>query len=126
MTNEIESPQFILKRAIEEWCNAQVLFNCPTWRGQPVARHLVEQLRHHPEIDEELIMLLSHKCQLVVAYSLVTLDMMDSPAVGNLPVELLARTEKITEVTGSFREKMELGAFARRTERFWRQRHPLK
>ena len=51
--------------------------------------------------------------QLVVAYALLVLKWADDPMLKELPEQLLNRREKITVRSGSFSEKMELGALAR-------------
>ena len=62
---------------------------------------------------EQLMECLSHESQLVVAYALLVLSKVNDPALNELPTELLTLHEKITVRSGSFSDKMELGAFAR-------------
>jgi len=118
-----ESEDSILEQAVEEWGKAQVLVDSPAWNGQPVARHLAEILKDRHDLEIKLIELVNHKNQLVAAYSLLTLNLMDSTGLGNLPPELLQREDKITQKMGSFADKMELGAFARHIQKQWLARH---
>jgi hypothetical protein len=62
---------------------------------------------------ERLMECLSHESQLVAAYALLVLSKVNDPALNELPTELLTLHEKITVRSGSFSDKMELGAFAR-------------
>lgn len=119
------SDEDLLTKAVEEWERAQILFAGPAWNGQPEARHFTELLRDRLDLESELVELLNHKSQLVAAYSLIALDLMDSQALENLPGSLLGRHEKITTHMGSFSDKMELGAFARQIQKSWRKRHRL-
>jgi hypothetical protein len=83
---------------------------------------LVEILTARPDLEEKLLELLNHPHQLVVAYALLTLDRMESSTLKNLPEELLKRKEKVSLITGSFSQKMELGAFARHIQKKQRER----
>jgi hypothetical protein len=82
----------------------------------PPARHMAEILKDHPALEVKLIELLNHKSQLVVAYSLLALEMMDSPAVGSLPTALLERKEKITLMMGSFADKNGAGSLCKENQ----------
>jgi hypothetical protein len=62
---------------------------------------------------QQLVKCLFDDEQLVVAYALLVLKRADDPMLKELPEQLLNRREKITVRSGSFSEKMELGAFAR-------------
>jgi hypothetical protein len=50
---------------------------------------------------------------LVVAYALQTLELMGSPALPELPDELLERRQQVTFICGSFKNSMDLGGLAR-------------
>lgn len=119
----VDSQEDLLAKAISEWEGAQYLFAAPAWNGQPLARHFAELLRGHADLEARLVELFSHRSQLVSAYSLLTLDLMDSRELEHLPGSLLERREKITKLMGSFADKMELGAFARQMQKGWRERH---
>lgn len=119
MSDSTQSKESILDKAVKEWEKSQVLFMSPPWNGQPAASHMVEVLINHAEMEKSVVSLLSHKNQLVVAYSLLTLTRMDSAILGSLPADLLDRKEKITQMMGSFADKMELGAFARHVQKEW-------
>ena len=124
-TDEVtNSQEDLLAKATVEWEQAQFLFIERAWRGKPVASHYVEVLKTRSDLEPELVKLLSHPSQLVAAYSLLTLDLMDSSAVGVLPEVLLKRSEKLTKLMGSFADKMEFGAFARQIQKQWLARHP--
>ena len=62
---------------------------------------------------QQLVKCLLDDEQLVVAHALLVLKRADDPMLRELPEQLLNRREKITVRSGSFSEKMELGAFAR-------------
>ncbi len=117
------SEDHIFSRAVKAWGRAQELVNSPSWNGEPAARHLAEVLKDRRDLESKLIELLNHKNQLVVAYSLLTLQMMDSAGLENLPPDLLQREGKITQRTGCFANQLELGAFARQVQKQWRAKH---
>jgi hypothetical protein len=122
-SDEIASDEELLTKAVAEWEAAQILFAGPAWNGQPMARHLAELIGDRPSLEPKLVQLLGHESQLVSAYSLLTLDLMDSRFVEHLPGNVFGRREKITTLMGSFSDKMELGAFARHIAKRWRKRH---
>ena len=62
---------------------------------------------------EQLMECLSHESQLVAAYALLVLRKVNDPALKELPTELLASRKTMTVRSGSFSNKIELGAFAR-------------
>ncbi len=107
-----------IAKALEEWGKAQI-FKETEWKGASDSAYLVDVLKNRPEVEDELVTLLTHPNQLVVAYSLLTLSLMRSSKLGNLPSELLDRKEKISRHSGSFREKMELGAYAKQVQKIW-------
>jgi hypothetical protein len=121
--DEVEANEDFLAKAINVWKRAQILFLGPAWNCQPEARYVAELLRDRVDLEMKLIELLKHESQLVSAYSLVVLDLMDSQELGQLPEGLLGRKEKITTHMGSFSDKMELGAYARQIQKRWRDRH---
>jgi hypothetical protein len=117
------SEDHIFARAVKQWGRAQILFDSPAWNGEPVARHLAEILKDRHDLEIRLIELLNHKNQLVVAYSLLTLQMMDSAGLENLHADLLQREGKIFRVRGCFADKIELGALARQVQKQWHATH---
>jgi len=115
--NSVEECE-LLDRAIGAWQKAQVLHEAPSWKGQPKARAIVEELAaSHPECEPALTSLLFDSRQLVVAYALLTLELMQSPSLQNLPTELLQRRSNITLVCGSIKTAMDLGGLARRVQK---------
>ncbi len=86
----------LLDEAAKVWAKAQVVYESPSWQGHPVARALVEQLARIPDCHDGLLALLSSPHQLVVAYALETLELMGSPALTELPQELLERRQQVT------------------------------
>ena len=92
---------------------ARVVYESPSWEGQPPARALVEQIVQIAECHDRLLGLLSSPNQLVVAYALQTLALMGSPALADLPDELLERRQQVTFLCGSFKNSMDLGGLAR-------------
>ncbi len=103
----------LLEEAARVWAKAQVVHESPSWEGHPPPRALVEQIARRPECHDGLLALLSAPSQLVVAYALQTLELMGSPALAELPDELLERLEKLTIQCGSYRSSMDLGGLAR-------------
>jgi hypothetical protein len=77
----------------------------------------VEALANHPECEDALFELLTNPSQLVVAYSLITLELMRSNKLAELPAELLTNRSKITLSLGSFRNSMDLGGLARQIQK---------
>jgi|SRR6478736_995341 len=105
--------------AVTEWRKAQVLYFTPAWRGRPQGRHFSETLSLRRDLEAKLVEHLFDENQLVVAYSLLTLDLMGSDAIGKLPKTLLERREKVTTRAGSFSETFELGALASHIQKRW-------
>ena len=103
----------LLDEAVCVWAKAQIVFESPSWEVHHPARALVEQLAQCHECHDGLLELLSSQNQLVVAYALKTLEMMGSPALSDLPDELLERRQQISIQSGSFRNSMDLGGLAR-------------
>src|SRR4030095_3495381 len=102
-------PKALLDEATRIWAQAQVVYESPSWDGHPPARALVEQIAQVPECHDGLLALLSSPSQLVVAYALHTLALMNSPALAELPDELLERRQQVTSLCGSFKNSMDLG-----------------
>jgi hypothetical protein len=108
----------LLDRAIGAWQKAQVLHDAPSWKGQPEARAIAEQLAaSHPECESALASLLFDSRQLVVGYALLTLELMKSPSLQKLPSELLQRRSNITLVCGSIKTAMDIGGLARQVQK---------
>lgn len=108
----------LLEHAIAKWRKAQVLYQAPSWKGQPEARAIAEQIAAaHPECEPALASLLLDENPLVVAYALLTLELMRSPVLQNLPSEVLQRRSNVTLVTGSIKTAMDLGGLARQVQK---------
>ena len=116
MTEPAKSPSAssteALSRAVAAWRKAQVVHHGPPWDGQPEASALVEEVALHPECESMLYDLLTDPNQLIVAYALITLAMMGSDRLAELPNALLQRRSGLTLQFGSIRSKIDLGAFA--------------
>ena len=113
----------LLTRAIAIWRKAQVLFETGSWEGEPAAVAIAEELAAaHPECEPALVSLLLDASQLVAAYALMTLELMESPALRNLSPEVLQRGSRVTRTTGSIKDTQELGWLARRAQRRARER----
>src|SRR5262245_12052926 len=98
-----------LERAVGLWRKVQVVHEGPTRQGFPEPLEaMLEIARGHLECHDGLVRLLVENDQLVVAYALLTLQMMGSHVLEELPEGLLGR-EKITIDIGSFRSSMDLG-----------------
>jgi hypothetical protein len=110
--------QDCVDRAVAIWRNAQVLHESPAWQGQPAARAIAEELASDwPEADSDLVGVLADDHAIVVGYALLTLELMNSATLHNLPAELLERRSKVTLVDGSFKTSMDLGGLARRVQK---------
>jgi hypothetical protein len=103
----------LLEQATQVWAKAQVVYDSPGCGGHPPARALVERIAQIPECRGGLLALLSSPSQLVVAYALRTLELMNSPSLADLPDELLERRQQVTFLCGSIKTAMELGGLAR-------------
>ncbi len=105
----------ILDRAIRLWEKAQVLYTAPTRLPQfPEPLAVAERIAgEYPQFHDALVDLLSSPRQMVVAYALMTLRLMRSPILANLPEELAQRKEKVTIAAGCFLNSMDLGGLVR-------------
>src|SRR5690242_8194117 len=92
----------LLGEASLVWSEAQVVFDGPSWEGNPPARALVERVAAVPECHDGLLALLASPRQLVVAHALQALELMGSPALAELPDELCGRRQQVTVQCGSF------------------------
>jgi hypothetical protein len=107
----------LLAKAVPVWRKAQIVHQAPSWEGRPEARATAEELADHPEYEPFLFGLLADPSQLVVAYSLMTLELMGSIRLKELPPDLLTNRSKITLMVGSFRIGKELGGLAREVQK---------
>lgn len=120
MKNEAsETAEEIVSEAVEVWKGAQLVNMSPVWKGRPRGRCLAEALAARKDCEEVLVKFLSHENELMVAYSLVALEMMGSSTLEDLPENLLERKQLITELRGSFGIELELGQFAREIQSRW-------
>lgn len=112
----------LLAKAIKAWSKAQVLYTAPAWNGQPPARALAEEIaQSHPEYEPHLVSHLLDENQLVVGYSLMTLALMGSKALRDLPSAVLDRRSGVTLISGSMKQAMDLGGFARQLQKQFRE-----
>jgi hypothetical protein len=103
----------VLDHAARVWAKAQLVWEEPSWEGHPEARAVAEEVAAGSlEWQEALVGLLSSPNQLVVAYALLTLEMMGSLALAELPEELMSRRGSVTFQFGSFRNAMSIGDYA--------------
>ena len=103
--------------ALRSWRKAQIVHQTPSWEGQPEARAIGEELARNPENEAWLFDSLGDSNQLVVAYSLLALELMGSPRLGELPSALLTNRSNITLASGSVRIGMDLGGLARQIQK---------
>jgi hypothetical protein len=104
------------------WRKAQVLYETASWEGQPEARAIAEQIAaSHPECEPLLVSLLLDSSQLIAAYALLTLELMGSPSLQNLPPVLLERRSNVTLIYSGIKTSMDLGGLARQVQK--RARH---
>ena len=96
----------LLEEAAQVWAKAQVVYEAPSWEGEPPARAFVEQVATVPACHDGLVSLLSSPNQLVVAHALQALELMRSPVLAELSEELCDRRQKVTFQCGSFRNSM--------------------
>lgn len=111
------SSRALSERATSIWRRAQLVRSAPSWEGLPEARAVAEEVARDPENATWLIELLGDPSQLVVAYSLLTLELMGSHHLKDLPSELLTNRSTVTLVEGSFRNSMDLGGLARQIQK---------
>ena len=107
----------LLAKAVPVWRKAQIVHQAPSWEGRPEARAIAEELAGYPECVPFLFNLLADPSQLVVAYSLMTLELMGSSRLKELPPDLLTNRSKITLMVGSVRIGKELGGLAREVQK---------
>lgn len=113
----------LLDRAIAIWRKAQILYDGPSWEGQPRATAIAEQIAAtHPEFEAHLASLLVDPSQLVAAYALWTLELIRSPLLENIPPEVLRRRSRVSVLMGSIQDTKELGWLARQAQRRARER----
>jgi hypothetical protein len=98
----------LLEDAVAIWSKAQIVHQSPSWEHRPEARFLAEEIARQPEYESGLVNLLANPNQFVVAYSLITLELMGSRRLRELPVELLSNRSNITLCLGSVRVGMDL------------------
>jgi hypothetical protein len=115
--------QALVERAVSVWVKAQVVHQEPAWEGRPQARAVAEELARRPDCEPLLLGLLGHGSQLVVAYALLTLELMGSPALRSLPAPLLERSSRVKLVMGSFGNGMTVGDLARQVQKRASERH---
>jgi hypothetical protein len=102
-------------KLVELWSKAQVLSLGPTWRGEPEATALVEQVvADWPEARDKVIDLLSHPVALVAAHALLCLRRADDPILLTLDAALFESTGSVSVQEGSFRTASNLGSLARK------------
>lgn len=112
-----------LEFAVGLWRKAQVVHEGPTRLGFPEPLEAMLKIaRDHPECHDGLVQLLSSENQFVDAYALLTLQMMESSVLENLPEDPLGRREKTTTDIGSFRNSTDLGGLAWQIQKRARQR----
>jgi hypothetical protein len=114
---ELTDQEAALEDAIKAWKKAQLLYAAPAWENQPEARAMVEKLATQPSCEESLYALLSDANQYVVAYSLMTLELMGSSKLRILPETLLENRSNVSFSIGSVRTSMDLGGYARQIKK---------
>jgi hypothetical protein len=111
----------LLDKAVKVWSKAQIVYITPPRLGDSEARVLVEELARRPEYESALFDLLAAPSQLVVAYSLKTLELMGSRRLKELPPDLLTNRRNVTLLYGSVRVGMDLGSLARQVQKTARE-----
>ena len=91
----------LLEEATQVWAKAQVVYEAPSWEGEPPARAFAEQVAMVQACHDGLVPLLPSPDQLVVAHALQALELMRSPVLAELSEELCDRRQ-----CGSFRNSM--------------------
>jgi hypothetical protein len=110
--------QAYLEKVFAIWRKAQVVHQAPSWDGKPEARALAEEIAAtHPEHEAALAAALADESALVVAYALISLELMNSRCLQKLPDALLQRRSNITLIAGSFKSSMDLGGLARQIQK---------
>jgi hypothetical protein len=119
----IQGEQDVLRQAVAIWRKAQLLHEDPSRQGEPLARACAEEIASaHPEYEQDLFALLQDDNQLVAAYALLTLELMRSPRLVDLPEGLLGRRANVTLLSGSIKSSTDLGGLARQTQKRARER----
>lgn len=118
-----ESVEALILRAVEVWKHDQLVNLTTTWKQEPQGHYLAETLSKRLDCEASLGQLLSHENEIVVAYSLVALEIMDSTLLGRLPNELIERKQFFTRLEGSFAIDYELGEFAKEIQKQWFEKH---
>ena len=113
----------LISQAVEVWGHRRVVSLSMVGRQSPTGYYLAKVLSERPESEAKLGELLSHNNQIIVAYSLIALKMMDSALLGRLPKKLLDNKQLFTVVKGSFGEEYGLGEYAREIQQQWQQKH---
>jgi hypothetical protein len=108
-SNDVE----LFDAAVQTWKNAQVVREVSGKIKAPSVEMIKEVAAEIGKYRERLVRCLHDDDQLLVAYALLVFKRAHDPILKELPAELLNRHNKITVRTGSFSQKMELGAFAR-------------
>jgi hypothetical protein len=114
-----ENIEALISQAVEVWKNGQTVNLSPIWKQHPQGHYLAKVLAERPDCEARLGEFLTHENELVVAYSLVALEMMDSRLLARLPKDLLERKQLFTSVRGSFGIEVELGEFANEIQKKW-------
>jgi len=107
----------ILDRAVHSWEKAQVFHQGPTMGGVPKELELAQRIAaEYPQFHNNLTGLLASENRLVVAYALLTLRLIGSPVLANLPEDLLSRRGKII-IGGCVVTSMDLAGLARQYQK---------
>lgn len=113
----------LLDCAVAIWRKAQIVYETGSWRGKPETVAVAEELAaSHAECGPALASLLLDASQLVAAYALLTLELMESPLLQHIPPEVLQRRSRVTLSTGSIHVTTDLGWLAREAQRRARER----
>lgn len=110
-----------LEEIVRTWSKAQVMYDVPSFEGVPRARYLAESTAaSRPDLKEALLDLSTHENQLVAAYAILTLRLMDPESLALVPESVGSRKDRVTLQQGSFRLTTNLGDWLRRMRRIAR------
>lgn len=113
------NPVDLIKKAEKIWAKAKVLYVGVSFYGEPEALAIQEKLIEKPEdYHDKLIENLEHENPLVIAYSVKTLEKMNSEHLLELSDKLLSMRNKITIREGSFSISTDLGGIVRGAKKY--------
>lgn len=107
----------LVKQALVCWEKSQLVYLSPSFRSVPEERMWVEKLADDIDLEMDVLNLIDASNHIVIAYSLLTLERMQSDHLLEIVEKLSDRREKISLIKGSFATSMDLGGLARQIKK---------